>query len=210
MDKPTEQPDAHAPQSNAEPQTGSRRKQAYLHRNKQVSIPAGHLAVGLIVNVHGLRGEVRVELHTDFEERFAVGATLYAGDELTPMVIDQSRPHKGMMLIHFRGVKGRDQAEMLRDLWLFVPEDQAFSLDKDTYWVHDIIGLAVQTTAGQTVGHIRDVLVTGANDVYVVATPPSFNQGKDVLLPAIADVILEVKLDEELILVDIPPGLLDE
>lgn len=182
----------------------------FIYRNRRVEIPAGYLAVGLIVGVHGLRGEVKVESHTDFPERFTRGNTLALGNADTTVSIDGSRPHKGHVLLKLAGVNNRNQADELRNLWLFVPEEDAATLDDGTYWIHDLIGLNVQTGDGMELGKITDVLVTGANDVYSIQPVGNVNLGRELLLPAIADVVKDVDLDNGLMTVSLPPGLLQE
>lgn len=199
---------------------------AYTHRNKRVIIPDGYIAVGLIVGVHGIRGELKVEMHTDFPERFTDGGTIYMSEKLIEIDIKKARPHKGHMLIVLSGIKSREQAEALRQNWLFVSEDDAMELDADTYWVHDLIGMTVveiESTAESSdakdanehpikreLGRITDVISTGANDVYVIAPFGSINLGRDLLLPAIADVVQQVDLDNKRMLVHVQPGLIEE
>jgi 16S rRNA processing protein RimM len=189
-------------------QTGKRPVQTYLHRNQRVRIPEGYMAVGLITNAHGLRGEVKVELHTDFPERFAPGVAVYLGESLEKATISAARPHQGQMLLQFEGFEDRTAADDLRGTWLFIPDDEAVELEEDTYFVHDIIGLSVQTTSGQLLGTVEEVLFTGANEVYVVTTPDE--PRREILLPAIADVVKEVDLDQGILTIELLPGLLDE
>lgn len=188
----------------------SRTRQPYMHRNQSVHVPDGYMVVGLITGVHGLKGEVKVELHTDFPERFAPGVLLLIGDELTEGTIANVRPHKNQILLTLEGVHNRDEAEALRGQWLFVDEEDAVELEDDTYWVHDIVGMSVQTEDAQLLGTVKEVIFTGANEVYVVAPEPSVNQGKDLLLPAIADVVQKVDLSANLMIVRLLPGLLEE
>jgi 16S rRNA processing protein RimM len=186
----------------------SGRVQIYTHRNRQVRIPEGYMAVGYIAGVHGLRGEVRVELHTDFPERFAPGAVLWLGPELEELRVATARPHQGQMLVRFDSVTDRTQAEALRNRWLLIQDEHAEALEPDTYFVHDIVGATVQTTTGRVLGTVTEVLFTGANEVYVVAIPGE--APRELLLPAIADVVQEVDLAAGVITVELLPGLLDE
>ncbi len=183
--------------------------QIYYMRNQPVVVPAGCIAVGHIIGVHGLRGEVKVELYTDFPERFVVGAVLMAGEDLAELAIEQVREHKTHLLIKFAGIDNRTAAEELRNLWLFVDEADAAELEEGAYWIHDIIGLDVFTEQGELIGRVTDVLGTGSNDVYVVAAAGDFNRGRDVLLPALDDVILTVDLEQRRMIVHLPDGLLD-
>jgi 16S rRNA processing protein RimM len=182
--------------------------QTYLHRNQRVRIPEGFMAVGMITSVHGLRGEVKMELHTDFPERFVAGGVVYLGEELEEVTISAARPHQGQMLMQFSGIEDRDTAETLRGLWIFIPEDEAVELEEDTYFVHDMIGLSVQTGEGKLLGTLSEVLFTGANDVYVVETPDEPH--REILLPAIPEVIKNVDLEQGILTVEPLPGLLDE
>lgn len=167
------------------------------------------MAVGVIINVHGLGGETKVELHTDFPDRFAPGAVLYMGEELQPVTIVGARPHKGHMLLRFDGVDTREEADALRGYWLFVPEEEAGDLDDGTYWIHDLVGLTVRDEAGVELGKLTDVLVTGANDVYLIKPVKELGV-RELLLPALASVVLDVDLENGVMTVAIPPGLLDE
>jgi 16S rRNA processing protein RimM len=195
------------PNSNKRQQS-KRPVQTYLHRNQRVRIPDGYMAVGLITNSHGLRGEVKVELHTDFPERFAPDVVVYLGEELEETVIREARPHQGQLLLQFHGIDDRTKSDSLRGLWVFIHEDEAVDLEEDTYFVHDIIGLAVQTTSGEPLGTVEEVLFTGANDVYVVRPPGE--PKREILLPAIEEVIKKVDLENGLLIVELLPGLIDE
>lgn len=199
-------PSQPAPQPQKPPSPG----RTYMLRNRSVFVPQGMLAVGLIVGAHGLRGEVRVELHTDFPERFTPGHVLLLGPELRPIEILTSRPHKNEMLILFEGVDGRTPAEELRGNWLFIPEDNAAELEEGSYWIHDIIGMDAQDTDGRRLGRVVEVLATGANDVYVLKPADGVNQGRDLLLPAIPEVIRSVDVAARLITVALMPGMIDE
>ena len=187
----------------------SHKRNTYQYRNREVIVPDEHIAVGVIVNVHGLGGEVKVELHTDFPERFAPGAVLYMGEDLVPVTVVGARPHKGHMLLRLEGVTDRDTAESLRGTWLFVPESEAADLEEDTYWIHDLIGLTVKDEAGTVLGELQDVLVTGANDVYLVKPAPELGV-RELLLPAVASVVLDVDIDEGVMTVSLPPGLIED
>lgn len=180
--------------------------QIYYHRNEAVLVPDGYLAIGRIATAHGIHGEVRVELHTDYPERFAPQIKVFMSETLTPATIEYARPHKQQMLVKFVDVETRNDAETLRNQWLFVPESDAVELEADTYWVHDIIGLQVQTESGEALGAVTDVLFTGANEVYVVQDPDN----KELLLPAIAEVVQRVDLEAGSIIVRLLPGMRDE
>jgi 16S rRNA processing protein RimM len=179
------------------------------HHNQPVHVPAGALAVGRILGPHSLSGELRVEVHTDFPERFAAGSTLLLGDDLVEVEIHSARPHKSIVLVRFAGVDSRSAAEALAGRWLFIAEADAVDLDPGAFWIHDLIGLTVQTGDGIILGTLTEVMATGANDVYIIQPPPTVNQGREFLLPAISDVIRSVDLDARLMTIELLPGLLE-
>lgn len=182
----------------------------YRHRNWAVYVPEGHMAIGRIVGVHGLDGELRVELHTDYPERFASDAEVLLGQKLRAYVIERAREHKGMILLMLADVTDRAQAEELRDEWIFIPDDKAMPLPEGDYWLHDIIGLTVTDEDGRILGRIIDILQTGANDVYILAPETGINQDKELLIPAIAEVIQQVDLPNRTMTIRLIPGLLDK
>ncbi len=173
-----------------------------------VHVPEGYLAVGRIVGVHGLRGEVKVEPYTDHPERFAPGTILALGDDLEGVEIRSMRPHKNVLLIAFEEFAGRDAVELLRGLWLFVPEAEATPLEENTYRVHDILGMEVVSDDGAALGVVVDVLFTGANEVYVVRAPQE-SGGRELLLPATDEVVLAVDVPGRRMTVHLLPGITD-
>ena len=167
---------------------------------------SSHLAIGQIVGVHGIRGEVNVSLMTDFPERFRRGARVYlgAGDEVTPVEIESARPHKGCMLVKFKSVPDRNAAELLREQMVLIPESEAMPLGEHENYAHDLIGLAVETTDGRPLGRLVEILFTKANDVYVIR-----GEAGEVLAPALREVVRQVDLAAGKMVVTLPEGLLD-
>ena len=131
-----------------------------------------------------------------------------------PTVGDRVRLGDTNLLVKVAGIAGREEAEAVRGLWFFVPEAEAVVLEEGEYWIHDIIGLTVVGDDGRVLGKIVDVLATGSNDVYVVR--PEANQaeggraGRDLLIPAIADVVESVDLAAGELHIRLVEGLLYE
>ncbi len=164
-----------------------------------------YLAVGRIAAPHGVRGEVVVEIHTDFPQRFVPEARFLAGERKVSMTIERVRPFKDRLLIKFRELADRTAAERMRGAWLHVPIEEAWPLEEGEYYEHEIIGLDVWTEEGKYLGVIDHIIYTGANDVYVVLGP----QG-EILLPAIEQVVREIDLEGERMIVHLLPGLVEE
>lgn len=164
------------------------------------------LAIGEIVAVHGLHGQVRVTPLTDFPERFrlldTVSLSRPEGTAVQYRIQSVNwRTGKGQLLLSFQGVRNRAQAAALVGSFIEIEDDQAVELPEDTYFEHDIIGLSVITTDGRELGKVTEVLRTGANDVYVTA---------QCLIPAIRDVVQEIDLTAGTMTIIAVPGLLDE
>ncbi len=163
------------------------------------------LVVGKVLAAFGVDGEVRVMPETDFPERFDRGAHLYLERDERELVIDASRLQKGHYILKLRDVDDRDQAMELTGQLVRVPGSELAPLAEGEYYLFQLVGLKVQTEDLVQLGTIRDVIQTGANDVYVV----NGDRG-EVLLPAIPDVIRQVDLDAGLMTVHLLPGLVDE
>ena len=165
------------------------------------------LRVGVITSTHGVRGEVKVFPTTDDMNRFKKLKTviLDTGKEHKNLDIEQVKFFKNMVILKFKGLDNINDVEMWRQKDLLITRDQAVKLSPDENFIVDLIGLTVMTDEGEKLGELKDVLQTGANDVYIVKTAA----GKEVLLPAIKDCILNVDLEKGEMLVHVLPGLLD-
>ena len=162
-----------------------------------------YLAVGRIVRPWGVRGELKVEILTEDPARFERLETVYVGPQFLPYRLERARLHQGAVLLKLVGCDDRNAAEVLRDLLVQVAMEDALPLEEGECWVHQILGLEVWTTENDLLGLVREVLETGANDVYVVRD----RGGRQVLIPALKSVVLEVNLDAGRMLVELPEGL---
>ncbi|MCL2571139.1 MAG: ribosome maturation factor RimM [Defluviitaleaceae bacterium] len=164
--------------------------------------------IGIIVKPQGIRGELRVLPTTDDPNRFGllneVLLRLPKGQE-TMYKVTSARPHKGLVLVCLEGIGDRNAAEKLVRGVLLVPPEEALPLDKDEYFIRDLVGLKVETEDGQVLGIIEDVFPTGANDVYIVRD----DEGKSFMLPAIKDVVQAVSLEAGTMIVRLIDGLLE-
>ncbi|GIP27413.1 ribosome maturation factor RimM [Paenibacillus sp. J23TS9] len=165
--------------------------------------------VGKIVNTHGIKGEIKVLPHTDFPEvRFAEGNELLLvtadGKAPMPVIVQSSRFHKNMYIVKLEGYDNINEVEKFKGSMLKVTQEDVVELPENEYYFHQIIGCKVVTDEGKELGVITDILIPGANDVWVVQ-PTS---GKSILIPVIDDVVLDVNVKEQKVLVHIMEGLL--
>ena len=165
------------------------------------------LRVGVISSTHGVRGEVKVFPTTDDPARFEDLETVFldTGKEMLELEIAGVKFFKNMVILKFKGYDNINDIEKYRGKDLWITRDQAVPLGEDENFVADLIGLSVVTDQGETLGVMKDVMFTGANDVYVVER----ENGKELLLPAIKDCILDVDLEEGVMTVHVLDGLLD-
>jgi 16S rRNA processing protein RimM len=163
-----------------------------------------YLVVGFLRRPHGVKGEILMDVHTDFPERLKTGMTLYVGDQYQPMMVASRRSHASGMLVRFRGIKSPEEAGLYRNTWVYVPTANRPSLPEGEYYHHQLIGLDVVTDKGRNLGVLADIIETGANDVYLVRDA----DGNEVLLPAIPPVILDVKLADRQMCVHLLDGLI--
>lgn len=150
------------------------------------------LLVGKFRSAHGVKGEIGMEVLTDFPERLAPGSVVFVGEDHRPLKITAIRWKNTVMLLSFEGVSDRDQAAYMRNLNVYTRAEHLPKLPQGEYYHHELIGLRVVNEAGDLIGRLDEILETGANDVYVVKP----ETGNDILFPAIDSVILAVDLNK--------------
>lgn len=163
-----------------------------------------YLEAGKIVTTHGIRGEVKIMPYTDSPELLAEFDRLFIGKNKEELVIERSRAFKNMVIAKIEGVDTPEEAEKLRNKVLYMHRDD-LELDEDTYFIQDLIGLEVRDAdSDELYGVIEDVMQTGANDVYVVKS-----DSKELLVPAIADVVVSTDIDGNVMKIRPLDGLFD-
>ena len=160
------------------------------------------LTVAQILAPFGVKGEVRARILTDFPKRFARLKTVYLGQKGTPYALERSYLHGKEVLLKLGGVDTSEQVEKLRNLLVQIPISEAMPLPEGSYYQHQILGLEVITTSGESLGRITEIRPTGANDVYVAR-----GERGEVLLPAIPQVIKEVDVAGKRLVVELMDGM---
>jgi 16S rRNA processing protein RimM len=147
-----------------------------------------YLVVGFLRRAHGVHGELIMDLHTDFPERLHSGKKLFLGEEHKPMTLSSVRSHAKGMLVKFKGVETPEEAGQFRNQWVYVQTADVPSLPEGQIYQHELFGFDVVNENGAPLGELVEIIETGANDVYVVRD----SNGREILLPAIPSVILEL------------------
>ncbi|MBC7264233.1 MAG: 16S rRNA processing protein RimM [Chloroflexi bacterium] len=161
-----------------------------------------YLVIGRVVAPWGRSGEIKVALETDFPHRFALLREVFVGPDRTPRALLSSRLHQGHVILRLAGCDDRNAAEGLRGLEILIPISQAMPLEEGQYYLHQIFDLHVYDESECYLGQVMEILVTGSNDVYVVR-----DGERELLIPALADVILRVDLEQGRMIVRLPKGL---
>ena len=163
------------------------------------------LQVGVISSTHGVRGEVKVFPTTDDVTRFRQLKKVYldTGREMLPLEIQNVKFFKQFAILKFKGIDNINDIEKYRGKSLMIDREDAVDLDEDEYFIADMIGMKVCTDDGGEFGTLKDVMETGANDVYIIDSP----EHGEVLIPAIRECILDVDMDEERMTIHLMEGL---
>lgn len=164
-----------------------------------------YFVIGDIVNTQGIKGEMRVVPCVDDVTRFELLDKVYIDKKgiITEYEVENIRYHKQFVLLKLKGIDDMTAAERLKGSIIKITEDMAIPCDEDEYYLRDLYDMLVVTDEDEELGVITDVLFTGANDVYVV-TP---NKGKDILIPAIKQVVLDVDIENNKMTVKLLEGL---
>lgn len=163
-----------------------------------------YFEVGKIVNVQGIKGEVRVLPTTDDPNLFSKmeEVEVFFGDNSHKMLVERARAHNKFIIIKFKDIGDRNHAETLRGGVLKITQEQSAPLGQDEYYIGDLYDMEVFTIDGESLGVLVDILHTGANDVYVVRKAE-----KEVLIPAIKQCIHKVNVLDKIMHVELPEGL---
>jgi 16S rRNA processing protein RimM len=174
---------------------------------KDTGSPTGeplYLSVGFLRRPHGVKGEIIMDLHTDFPERMKKGRKLFVGEGHNPMTLTNVRPHQAGLLVKFKDVDTPEDAGLYRNQWVYV-QTKDVPLSDGRHYKHELLGLKVVDENDTPLGVLVEILETGANDVYVVRD----DSGKDILLPNIPSVILDLDIGARTMRVHLLDGLVD-
>lgn len=168
-----------------------------------------YLLLGEILRPHGIRGELRMRILTDYPERIPKLKAVYIGsgidaDDIVAYSVEHMRIHQNYGLLKVAGVDNRNQAEDFRALFVMIDIENAVPLEEGEFYLYQLLGVNIQTEDGQSLGPIIEVIETGANDVYVV---DSEDYG-EVLIPVTDETIVSTDVDAGVIVVRLPEGLL--
>lgn len=165
-----------------------------------------YFVIGKIVNTQGIKGEMRVIPTTDIVERFELLDEIYIDKKgnLEKYDVQSIRYHKQFVLLKLKGIDDMTTAERYKESLVKIPEQWAIPCEADEYYIRDLYDMTVIDEDNNELGIIKDIIFTGANDVYVVKP----KEGKDILIPAIKECILKVDVAEKKMYIHLMEGLI--
>lgn len=165
-----------------------------------------YFELGQIVNTFGVKGQLKVKPFTDHVEQFAELKSILVvrNNEMTEMKIIEAKFHKDMVLLKLEGIDDMNVAEKYKGSYLKIRREDARELEEGEYFIADIIGSDVYTDTGDYLGKVDDIYNTGAQDIYVVKD----ELGKQILLPSIKEVILNIDIENQKVTVHLLKGLI--
>lgn len=166
----------------------------------------GYLEIGQIVNTNGLKGFLKVKPLTDDITRFEKLKTIYIqkAKELIGFKIQEVKYNKQSVLLKLEGIDDITEAEKYKNFYIKISKENAVELEKNSYFIVDIIGCQVYTDENEYLGNVVDVFQTGSNDVYTLKN----SEGKEILIPAIREVIKNVDIKNKKIVIHLMDGLI--
>lgn len=192
--------------------TSNRRRLAAQRKQKETkalpidSADIKYVAIAKLRRPHGLDGEALVAILTDFPDRIVSGAKFLLGENHFPITINSVRHHNAGLLLRFKELPHRKSIEGKQNQLIYSRIEDLPELEKGDYYQHQLLGFEIVDLKGNHLGLLADILITGANDVYVVRS----NSGKEILLPVTEEVVKEILPSQKKIIVELIPGLIDD
>ncbi|SFL15239.1 ribosome maturation factor RimM [Halanaerobium salsuginis] len=167
---------------------------------------ASYLKIGQITRFQGNKGEVRVKATTDLPERFLELDSIYLkrGDNFKELEIEYVRFHKQFVIIKFAGIDSISQAEELKNYQLLITDSEKYLLPEDNYYISDLVGLQVYLKNNDYLGELIDVITTAGTDIFLIK-----GSKKEYMLPATHEMIIEIDFEQNKLIVDPIPGILE-
>jgi len=162
------------------------------------------IKIGEVVNVVGLRGELKIYPYSENKERFETLKTVYF--DKAEVTIEQVRYKDNLVILKIQGVDDRTGAEACRGKEVFMNDEDLEELPEGTYYVKDILGFLVEDVARGVIGTLKDVRDNGAQDLFIIEK----NNGGELLVPAVEQFFTGVDLDRKVVLVDLIEGMYED
>lgn len=163
-----------------------------------------YVNIGKIANTHGIKGELKIIPLTDDKTRYEDLEYVFIEDETDKFYIEKIWYNKNLVMIKFKNFDNINDVLKFKNKFINVHKENLVKLPEDTYFIFDLIGIDVYTSDNTKIGSIKDVLQTGANDVYIIN-----NGKKEILIPAVKEIVKEVNLNEKTMIIEPIEGLIE-
>lgn len=160
------------------------------------------LSIGILRKPHGIKGEMRIEIWTDFPERLKKGVVVYIGESKKEYLIESFKGKEDEYLIQLKGIAYPEKCNSIVNKIVFISSKDRPSLGDNQYYHHQIIGLDVFTKDNAHLGKIKEIIRTGSNDVYVIQNIENIEV--EILIPVIPSVIMNIDLSKKKMIIDPP------
>jgi 16S rRNA processing protein RimM len=159
-----------------------------------------YLMIGKLRRSHGIHGEMLMDVQTDFPERIKVGNHVFVGQKHKELIISGLRPMNKDLLVGFDGYGDCEQVAIYCNQPVYIKTESVSDLPEGEFYHHEVVGMSVVDEAEKPIGIILEILVTGANDVYVIESPA----GEEILVPAIKSVVISISREKHKMVVRLP------
>lgn len=164
------------------------------------------IAVGKIINTHGIRGEVKIYPYTDEINRFSDFKTLYLGEQKIKVQVESVKYFKGIVIMKFKDYSDINEVLLFKDEIIYIDYKDRINLPKNHYFIFDLLECEVVDLSGKTLGYVSDVLEYASNDVYTVK---DYENNKEYFIPAVKEFIKEVNIEDKKIVIDPIEGMIE-
>ena len=157
--------------------------------------------IGRLQKAHGINGEIKLSLSVNFSLDVSIGSSIFIGPTHTSYLVTSMRGQLNPVIISFEGITDRETVQKLTNQNVYIRLEQLPQQNESNFYFHEVIGMDVRDENGELIGKIREIIETGANDVYVV---DQVNRDKEILIPAIKSVVQEINRKTKMMIVRLP------
>lgn len=162
--------------------------------------------IGKIINTHGVRGELKIKPMTDNIDRFSILEKAYIGEDKKLFQIEKARYHKSFVILKLKDYDNINDVLSFKEKYLYVDGEDKLVLPEDRYFIDDLIACKVYDLDNREIGHIKDIIYTNKDDVYLIKS--SF-EDKEYLVPAIKEFVKKVDIENKVVIIDPIEGMIE-
>lgn len=171
-----------------------------------MGVNMNYTIIGKIINTHGVRGELKIHPMTGYIDRFFELEKVYIGEDKEKLTVEKARYHKSFVILKLEEYDNINQVLLFKEKYIYVDDEDKMILPEDSYFIDDLIDCKVFDLDNREIGHIKDIIYTNKDDVYVVKS--AFNN-KEYLIPAIKEFIKDIDIKNKTVIIDPIEGMVE-